>query len=94
MVFDKTGYLTRVLCPLHSSYNKTKRDKGEKLTIVPFLLAYLDSNQDRQNQNLLYYHYTIGQSLPVSYRLRAAKIYTRTLQTKFHSCLCQRAFSR
>lgn len=26
------------------------------------MLAYLDSNQDRQNQNLLYYHYTIGQS--------------------------------
>ena len=26
------------------------------------LLAYLDSNQDKQNQNLSYYHYTIGQS--------------------------------
>lgn len=25
-------------------------------------LAYLDSNQDKQNQNLSYYHYTIGQS--------------------------------
>ena len=25
------------------------------------LLAYLDSNQDKQNQNLSYYHYTIGQ---------------------------------
>ena len=30
------------------------------------LLAYLDSNQDKQNQNLSYYHYTIGQSLPFS----------------------------
>lgn len=29
-----------------------------------FLLAYLDSNQDIQNQNLLYYPYTIGQSSP------------------------------
>ena len=27
-----------------------------------FLLPDLDSNQDKQNQNLLYYHYTIGQS--------------------------------
>ena len=26
-----------------------------------FLLSYLDSNQDKQNQNLLCYHYTIGQ---------------------------------
>jgi len=26
------------------------------------MLAYLDSNQDKQNQNLSYYHYTIGQS--------------------------------
>ena len=25
-------------------------------------LSYLDSNQDKQNQNLLCYHYTIGQS--------------------------------
>lgn len=28
-----------------------------------FLLPDLDSNQDKQNQNLSYYHYTIGQSL-------------------------------
>ncbi len=27
------------------------------------LLPDLDSNQDKQNQNLLYYHYTIGQLL-------------------------------
>ena len=31
-----------------------------KLTFL--LLSYLDSNQDKQNQNLLCYHYTIGQS--------------------------------
>lgn len=29
-----------------------------------FLLPDLDSNQDKQNQNLSYYHYTIGQSFP------------------------------
>ena len=28
-----------------------------------FLLAYQDSNLDKQNQNLLCYHYTIRQSL-------------------------------
>ena len=27
-----------------------------------FVLSYLYSNQDKQNQNLLCYHYTIGQS--------------------------------
>jgi hypothetical protein len=27
-----------------------------------FLLAYEDSNLDKQNQNLSYYHYTIGQN--------------------------------
>ena len=31
-----------------------------------FVLSYLDSNQDKQNQNLLCYHYTIGQSLLLS----------------------------
>ncbi len=29
----------------------------------PFLLTYQDSNLERQNQNLLCYHYTIGQFL-------------------------------
>lgn len=29
-----------------------------------FLLAYQDSNLDKQNQNLSYYHYTIGQYQP------------------------------
>ena len=27
-----------------------------------FMLSYQDSNLDKQNQNLLCYHYTIGQS--------------------------------
>jgi hypothetical protein len=29
--------------------------------LMGFLLPDLDSNQDKQNQNLSYYHYTIGQ---------------------------------
>ena len=29
---------------------------------VAFMLSYADSNHDKQNQNLLCYHYTIGQS--------------------------------
>ncbi len=29
---------------------------------LPFLLDYPDSNQNKQNQNLLCYHYTIVQS--------------------------------
>lgn len=39
----------------------------------PFKLPDLDSNQDRQNQNLLYYHYTIGQK-PAIFSDWAAKI--------------------
>ncbi len=31
------------------------------ISFIPFLLPDLDSNQDNQNQNLRYYHYTIGQ---------------------------------
>ncbi len=29
--------------------------------MLPFLLGYPDSNQDKQDQNLLYYPYTIAQ---------------------------------
>lgn len=42
--------------------------EDERKTLKPFLdkdfsvsLPDLDSNQDKQNQNLSYYHYTIGQ---------------------------------
>ena len=34
------------------------------------MLSYLDSNQDKQNQNLLCYHYTIGQSSVLSFEER------------------------
>jgi hypothetical protein len=40
----------------------TKKEKPLVLRGFPRWLAYLDSNQDKQNQNLSYYHYTIGQS--------------------------------
>ncbi len=33
------------------------------MAICPFLLPDLDSNQDKQNQNLLCYRYTIGQCI-------------------------------
>ena len=39
-----------------------------------FLLAYQDSNLDRQNQNLLYYHYTIGHPAKVVTFFGSAKI--------------------
>ena len=35
-----------------------------KLQFVHPMLPDLDSNQDKQNQNLSYYHYTIGQTIP------------------------------
>ena len=38
------------------------------------MLSYLDSNQDKQNQNLLCYHYTIGQSLMLSFEERCKGI--------------------
>ena len=39
-----------------------------------FMLSYLDSNQDKQNQNLLCYHYTIGQSFVLSAKKRCKDI--------------------
>ena len=35
-----------------------------------FMLFYLDSNQDKQDQNLLCYHYTIGQAIALSVKKR------------------------
>ncbi len=42
----------------HSFYEKSCRDL---FSFKEALLAYLDSNQERQNQNLQCYHYTISQ---------------------------------
>ena len=43
-----------------------KRKTLKLILLLSFsvLLAYQDSNLDKQNQNLSYYHYTIGQSVP------------------------------
>ena len=40
---------------------KIKKDKSVKKPICPRGLPDQDSNLDRQNQNLQYYRYTIGQ---------------------------------
>ena len=54
------------ICSLSFSEKTDSRNKWfkkcESRSLERLLLAYLDSNQDKQNQNLSYYHYTIGQS--------------------------------
>ena len=54
-----------------------------------FMLAYLDSNQDKQNQNLSYYHYTIGQSPFIEEW--TAKLRQVGFETKRKFCSCLRA---
>ena len=45
-------------------------------------LSYPDSNQDKQNQNLLCYHYTIGQSFLLSFEERCkGSAFERKCQT-------------
>ena len=47
----------------------TKKETDLVVSLFHFFeLSYLDSNQDKQNQNLLCYHYTIGQSSVFSFR--------------------------
>ena len=41
----------------HKKGTETKKDRRSDL----LLLGYLDSNQEKQDQNLLCYHYTIAQ---------------------------------
>lgn len=40
-------------------YTHKKKRRSAKIFSNP-LLSHLDSNQDKQNQNLSYYHYTMG----------------------------------
>ena len=47
------------------------------------LLSYPDSNQDKQNQNLLCYHYTIGQSLLCSLLKSGAKVEIKCVNAKY-----------
>lgn len=46
----------------HNSYTNEKSSDNHRLSEL-FSLDYQDSNLDKQNQNLLCYHYTIVQSL-------------------------------
>ena len=48
--------------------------RSQRLKLTSFVLSYLDSNQDKQNQNLLCYHYTIGQSFVLSAKKRCKDI--------------------
>ena len=50
------------------------------------MLSYPDSNQDKQNQNLLCYHYTIGQSLLRSLVKSGAKVVQSSVKNKYFSC--------
>ena len=60
--------------------NKIKKDKINKSCLN--LLAYLDSNQDKQNQNLSYYHYTIGHRFNAKTPKRDAKIRSGSRRSK------------
>ncbi len=51
-----------------------RQQQGRILKDPPLLLSYADSNHDKQNQNLLCYHYTIRQSLKV---LQSYHFYTK-----------------
>ena len=55
-----------------TEYRYTKTRFFQKNLV--FVLSYLDSNQDKQNQNLLCYHYTIGQSSVLSVKKRCKGI--------------------
>ena len=57
--------------------------RSQRLKLTSFVLSYLDSNQDKQNQNLLCYHYTIGQSLLLSFEERCKNCASESKQMKF-----------
>ena len=68
----------------HDIYNKKPR-YSYRITRLFFMLFYLDSNQDKQDQNLLCYHYTIEQSLQncqVNFKRCSTWIRTRTNRTR------------
>ncbi len=53
--------------------------------LTSLLLSYPDSNQDKQNQNLLCYHYTIGQSFVLSFEERCKGMIFHLKLQIFHS---------
>lgn len=54
--------LPQVLVELEILKPQPKRKALAEIPSRAFLLAYKDSNLDRQNQNLMCYRYTIGQT--------------------------------
>ena len=59
--------LTRILT--HLPYTNEKSSDNHRLSEL-FSLDYQDSNLDKQNQNLLCYHYTIVQTYALSVKKR------------------------
>ena len=53
----------------HNSYTNEKSSDNHRLSEL-FSLDYQDSNLDKQNQNLLCYHYTIVQTYALSVKKR------------------------
>ena len=51
-------------------YNYGLMTKKTLPVLGSVLLSYQDSNLDKQNQNLMCYHYTIGQSIVCANRLQ------------------------
>ena len=52
-----TAILFLCISPTKLIKDKTKK---ETTNVISLLLGYLDSNQEKQDQNLLCYHYTIA----------------------------------
>jgi hypothetical protein len=55
---------------------QTKNPLQNAVDFIKVKLPDLDSNQDKQNQNLRYYRYTIGQNKPSQLKLRTEAQYT------------------
>ena len=47
---------------IRNTYRGNKKRKHPIIECFLFLLGYSDSNQEKQDQNLLCYHYTIAQT--------------------------------
>src|SRR5689334_4395809 len=72
------GVVFRATLPSELGTLRKKQNPGAKLR--GFLLPDLDSNQDKLNQNQLYYHYTIGQPwslLKGSAKVRASILFPK-----------------
>ena len=64
------------------TYQKNKRSTYYKSSVyLNILLTHLDSNQERQNQNLQCYHYTMGQYL--RHKCNQKNFFDEEVATKF-----------